>query len=178
MAGMDGEQRSRRFLALLALALLLAGPADARSSDPSRSTAAVEAPGLAPGVWGTAPLYGDLDPAGGFSLRAPASSVSTGSRLYDGFLHRMLGGTITLEGRSPHLISASGRTRILGVQAAVFVAGRSATVPLTVREVRTGNGTWLRAYCRVGLEAYGIRGITGGPPGPLRVAINAFFPGK
>jgi hypothetical protein len=138
--------------------------------------ASVSAPVLAPGVYGNAPLYGDLEESGAFRLNASAGQVSTGNAFYDAFLHRTLGGTITVVGSSPRVISAGKTVKLYGVTATVYVAGRSAVVPLTVRAVSNPGGTWLRAYARVGLDGYGVRSATGGSAGPLGVAIRAFFP--
>jgi hypothetical protein len=150
----------------------------ARPADAGRSVASVSAPVLAPGIYGNAPLYGDLDESGAFKLNAPAGQVSTGNAFYDAFLHRTLGGTITVVGASPRVITANQRVKLYGVTATVYVAGRSAVVPLTVRTVNNATGTWLRAYARVGLDRYGVRSATGGPAGPLGVAIQAYFPKK
>jgi hypothetical protein len=151
-------------------------PATARPADSGRSVASVSAPVLAPGVYGNAPLYGDLEESGAFRLNAPAGQVSTGNAFYDAFLHRTLGGTITVVGSSPRVITANRAVKLYGVTATVYVAGRSAVVPLTVRTVSNASGTWLRANARVGLDRYGVRSATGGPAGPLGVAIRAFFP--
>ncbi|MDB5100985.1 MAG: hypothetical protein JWM80_5406 [Cyanobacteria bacterium RYN_339] len=162
--------------ALALAALLFAWPAVARPADAGRSVASVSAPILAPGIYGNAPLYGELDDSGSFRLNAPAGQVSTGNPIYDAFLHRSLGSTITVVGSSPRTITANNRVRLYGVTATVLVAGRSAVVPLTVRTISNPSGTWLRAHARVALDNYGIRSATGGPAGPLGVAISAYFP--
>jgi hypothetical protein len=163
--------------AFLLLAMAGAAPVDAQPADPGRSFASVQAPGLAPGVSGSAPLYGELAPSGAFSLRTPAGAVATGNAFYDAFLHRTLGGTIQLVGGSPRVLTSGRRFKTFAVMATVQVAGRAATVPMMARTFQTGNGTWLRSSCRVDLAPYGVRTATGGSPGPLRVTINAFFPG-
>jgi hypothetical protein len=163
--------------ALAAIAVLgVAAPASAGPADPGRSRVEAQAPALAPGVWGTAPLYGKMDGSGAFSLTAPTSAISTGNAVYDGLLRQVLGGSIALQAGPPRLVKASGAMRRGTATASVRAGVAAANVPLIVRTIEGPGGTTLRTFFSLPLAPYGVVNPRGGSPGSVRIAITAFFP--
>ena len=166
--------------ALLALAagaaVGVATPAAAAAADPARSRVEAQAPSLAPGVWGTAPLYGSMDRSGAFSLTAPTSAIHTGNPIYDAVLKKVLGGSIALQAGPLQVAKKHGAMR-RGTALANVRAGVAATrLPLVVRTVEGPAGTTLRTFFSVPLAQYGVVNPAGGSPGSVRIAITAFFP--
>lgn len=167
-----------RQAALLAAAVTAcwSAPAAAGAADPARSRVEAQAPSLAPGVWGSAPLYGKLDRSGAFSLTAPTSAIHTGNPVYDGILRQVLGGKIALEAGPTRVVKASGAMRRGVAQANVRAGVAAARIPLIVRTFEGADGTTLRTYFSVSLAQYGVVNPAGGSPGSVRIAITAFFP--
>ena len=170
--------RLRLAFALLALSLAPSLPALASDADPGRSSAYVQAPELAPGAWGSAPVYGQLSPDGGFVLRVPVSAVQTDNAFHSMLVKQVLRGTITLAADRPRLAYRHGITSRLRALATLYVAGRASRVPLSYRTITRPDGTLLRSYLSLPLAAYGIYKPGGGSPGSVRVAIEAFGPGQ
>lgn len=168
-----------RTACLIGTALVIgvwAAPAMAASADPARSRVEAQAPTLAPGVWGSAPLHGQLDRSGAFSLSAPTSAIHTGNPIYDGLLRQALGGSIALQAGPSKLLKASGAARRGVVQANVRAGVAAARMPLVVRTFEGAGGTTLRTFFSVSLAQYGVVNPAGGSPGSVRIAITAFFP--
>ncbi len=168
---------SPRPLALLAgvgLILACAAPAQAVAADPGRSRVSVEAPVLAPGVVGSAPVSGELAADGRFALRASVASASTGNAFYDTALRQVLGGTVEFHG----VAAAPSRSGRRSGGATIYVAGRAARIPVLVRTISGQGGTTLRTHFALSLAHYGVRTTTGASPGPVWVAVTAFFPAR
>ena len=165
----------RAALAAACTWVALAAPASALACDPGRSRVEAQAPALAPGVWGSAPLSGTMEPSGAFSLSAPATAISTGNPLYDGLLRSTFRGGISMRALAPPL-GGQAKARRVRAQAQVLagVAGRS--VPVIVRTLDGPNGRTLRTYFSIPLAPYGVVNPAGGSPGSVRIAITAFFP--
>ena len=170
----------RRLWAFGVVAIAIAGPATpalAVTADPGRSAVQAMAPSLAPGVFGSAPLYGEMDGAGGMTLRAPTSRISTGNPVYDAVLRRLFAGAITLRSGPMTLVRRNGRTRRLTALADVQAGVGAARLPLTIRATDGAEGTTVRTFFAIPLAPYGVVSPTGGSPGSVRIAITAFFPG-
>lgn len=154
----------------------LALPAFAVAADPGRSHVEAQAPSLAPGIWGTAPLYGTMDPSGAFSLSAPAGAISTGNPVYDGLLRATFRGGISMRSAAPALVRSGAKARRLRTQAVVQAGIAGGTVPVIVRTLDGPDGRTLRTFFSVPLAPYGVVNPAGGSPGSVRIAITAFFP--
>lgn len=158
------------------LGLAWAGPAQAWPVDGGASVVSVQAPGLAPGVWGTAPVAaGELSPSGAFSLRIPGGQASTGSALYDAVVRRTLG-TITVVVPQAAFLGRQGVVSRYRGLAQVGVAGRVVQAPLSFRVTQLRGRRVLSAFVGASLDAYGLRALNGGPAGPLRASVRAVFP--
>ena len=169
--------RRPTLLALAAAALVGWSPAaDAATADPARSRVEAQAPALAPGVWGSAPLYGSLDRSGAFTLTAPTAGIQTGNPVYDALLRKALGGSVALSAGPLHVARARGKMRRGTAQASVRAGVAAARLPLMVRTLEGPAGTTLRTYFSVPLAPYGVVNPAGGSPGSVRIAITAFFP--
>lgn len=160
----------------LMLTLLVAAPAEARRADPGRSVVMVQAPRLAPGTNGSAPLYGELRDQGSFVLVAPVSGVSTGNAVHDTLIKQVLRGSVTLESGPPRLTWQNGIVRRFVSSGTLKVGASASRVPLTIRTITKPEGIYMQTYCLVPLAPYGVVGLNGAAPGDVRVAINAFFP--
>lgn len=150
-------------------------PAEAASADPGRSLVTVQAPTLAPGAMGTAPLYGELRPNGTFVLHAAAAEARTGNAMRDTLIRQFVPGTISLSGDAPQLIRRLGNGQTLRTTGTLYVAGSTMRVPLFVRMTRGTGGTSMRTFFRLPLAAYGVSKPGGGSAGDVRVAISAVF---
>lgn len=166
----------RAAAAALALALVAQAPAVARPADPGRSVVMVQAPRLAPGANGRAPLYGELRDQGSFVLVAPVAGVSTGNPVHDTLIKQVLRGSVTLESSPPRLTWRNGIVRRFVASGLLKVGAAASRVPLTIRTITKPEGIYMQTYCLVPLAPYGVVGLNGGSPGEVRVAINAFFP--
>lgn len=153
----------------------LAEPAGAWAADPGASTVAVQAPTLAPGVWGSAPVSGQMGPSGAFSLSINGAQASTGSTVYDAVVRRTLG-QVTVAVASAVLLGRTGVVSRYRGMARVGVAGRVVSAPLTYKVTTLGGRRVLNAFVVANLDAYGIRSISGGPAGPLRASARVSFP--
>lgn len=171
-----GLRRPASLIAAAVIACAWSVPAAATPADPARSRVEAQAPSLAPGVWGSAPLYGRMDRSGAFSLSAPTSAIHTGNPVYDGLLRQVLGGQIALQAGPTKVLKASGAMRRGVAQASVRAGVAAARVPLIVRTIEGPGGTTLRTFFSVPLAPYGVVSPTGGSPGSVRIAITAFFP--
>lgn len=156
-------------------AVLTAAPAFALSADPNRSLVMIQAPVLAPGSNGSAPVYGEWH-HGYFVVHAPVSSVRTGNAFHDSIIKQVLKGTVTLQGSNLRKVRTIGNiTRLVGT-GTLYVAGSTNRVPVIVRTIQQREGVYMQTYCTVALAPYGVRTLQGGNPGSVRVAISAFFP--
>jgi hypothetical protein len=162
---------------LLTVALTAPAPALAMTADPARSSVMIQAPELAPGANGSAPLYGEWN-GGSFVVHAPVSALRTGNAFHDSIIKQVVKGTVTLQGANLRPIRKIGNiTRLTGM-GTLYVAGSTNHVPVIVRTIQQREGVYMQTYCQVPLAPYGVRTMQGGNPGSVRVAINAFFPGK
>lgn len=152
-----------------------AAPASALTADPQRSLVMIQAPVLAPGSNGSAPVYGEWY-GGSFVIHAPANAVKTGNAFHDSVIKQVVRGTVTLQGSNLKKIRTIGNiTRLVGT-GTLYVAGSANRVPVIVRTIQQREGVYMQTYCTVALAPYGVRTLQGGNPGSVRVAINAFFP--
>ncbi len=168
-----------RVACLLATAVVMGAwtaPAVAASADPSRSRVEAQAPALAPGVWGSAPLSGQMERSGAFSLSASTSAIHTGNPIYDGLLRQVLGSSIALQAGPTKVVRSNGAMRRGVVQANVRAGAAAARMPLMVRTFEGPGGTTLRTFFSVPLAPYGVVNPAGGSPGSVRIAITAYFP--
>lgn len=154
---------------------LASSPALAASADPGRSVVTVQAPTLAPGATGSAPLYGELRPNGTFVLHAAAAQTRTGNGMRDTLIRRFVPGTISLSGDAPQRVRQLQNGQTLRMTGTVFVGGSALKVPLFVRMTRNTSGMALRTFFRLPLSAYGVSHPAGGSAGDVRVAITAVF---
>lgn len=166
----------RLFLAAALLALVATPlPVDAATADPGLSVVTVQAPGLAPGTVGTAPLYGEMHPNGGFVLHAPVSQAHTGNSVQEGLLRRFVPGTVSIAAESGVLVRQLRHGHTMRMYGTVYAAGTAMRVPLFVRVTDGSHGKSLSTFFRMPLSAYGIRKIGGDSAGDVRVAISAVF---
>ena len=181
---MSPSLRPALAVAFLVASLLIDAPAGASlrpragsgAADPGRSHVMVQAPALAPGAMGTAPLYGELRPDGTFVLHAPIAQAQTGNAVQDTLLRRFVPGTVSLLAESPQLVRRLPDGHTMHATGTVYAAGTARRVPLFVRVTRGPQGARLRTYFRLPLASYGVAHPRGGPAGDVRVAIEATFP--
>ena len=148
----------------------------AAEADRSRSQIYAHAPQLAPRVWGSAPLSGQVDAAGRISLSAPATHIYTGHLLYDTFLRRSLAPTLSLTTAPISGLSRMQGSRRVHVTALARAGNVLVELPLMLRLQRAEQGVSVRTFINVPLEPFGVINPLGGTPGQVRAAIQAYFP--
>jgi hypothetical protein len=165
---------------LVALVIALAGaltatPALAAPADPAASVVWVQAPTLAPGTVGTAPLSGELKPDGRFVLHAAVSQAHTGNAVQEGLVRKFVTGTVSLSGDSPVRVRQLKNGQTLRMMGTIHAVGTTMRVPLFVKMSRGASGTHLRTFLRVPLSAYGVQKLGGGSAGDVSISIEATF---
>jgi hypothetical protein len=152
-----------------------ASPTWAASADPGRSVVTVQAPTLAPGAMGSAPLYGELRPNGTFVLHAASAQTRTGNAMRDTLIRQFVPGTISLSGDAPQRVRQLRNGQTLRMSGTLFVGGSALKVPLFVRMTKNPQGTSLNTFFRLPLSVYGVSRPGGGSAGDVRVGISAVF---